>query len=245
LIDFIRAVRRSGSPAVRIRAVRRSGGPAVCIVVLLLTARPPDRLTAQGLLEQFSYDNLRLSAVQLDIGPLGGNNIKGTTTGGVRLDYGFIAPKIRVLLGLSYFEAQFSADAQRRFKERLDSLVQDPTNDFTINLGRITLSDVAGDLDLQYVLPQGRAVTVYLGVGVGVHLRNGSGTAINGTFVEDALDEITAGLNGTLGAEVGSRRWRFTIEGRGMVSSGLSTLSVRTGVAYRWAGTGEGAKRSR
>jgi hypothetical protein len=206
------------------------------MAVALLSISPTVRLSAQGLLEQFSYDNLRPTAIQLDIGPLGGNNITGTTTGGVRLDYGFIAPKVRVLLGLSYFRASFSADAQQRFERRLDSLVDDPTGDFTINLGRMTLSDVAGDLDLQYVMPRGRAVTVYLGVGVGVHLRNGSGAAINDTFVEDALDEVTAGLNGTLGAEVGSRRWRFAVEGRGMVSSGLSTLSVRTGVAYRWAG---------
>ena len=34
-----------------------------------------------------------------------GNNIRGTLTGGVRFDYGFVAPKLRVLLGLSYFHA--------------------------------------------------------------------------------------------------------------------------------------------
>jgi len=95
---------------------------------------------------------------------------------------------------------------------------------------------VTGDVDLQYVMPQGHAVTTYIGLGVGVHLRNGSGTAINGTFVEDALDQITAGLNGTLGAEFGAKRWRVTVDARGVLSSGLSTVSLRTGVMYRWGG---------
>jgi hypothetical protein len=193
-------------------------------------------LRAQNLLEQFSYENLRPSALQLDLGPLGGTNIRGTLTGGARLDYGFIAPHVRLLLGLSYFKAEFSAAARARFEQRLKSVVTDPTGDATITLGRITWSDVTGDVDLQYVLPQSRAVTAYLGVGLGAHVRHGSGSAINGTFVQDALNEITAGLNGTLGAEIGARRWRITLDARGVLSSGLSTVSVRTGVMYHWAG---------
>lgn len=198
-------------------------------------ARP---LAAQALLEQFSYENLRPSAFQVDLGPLGGNNVRGTLTGGVRLDYGQIAPHVRVLLGLSYFKAEFSNAAIARFAERLKGAVIDPTRDDTIKLGRITWSDVTGDIDLQYVLPQGHAVTAYLGIGLGAHVRHGDGTAINGTFVQDALNEITAGLNGTLGAEIGAGRWRFTLDGRGVLSSGLSTVSLRSGVMYRWGGRG-------
>ena len=217
-------------------AVRRSGGPAVGLVALLLSASPPVRLSAQGFLSKFSYDNLKPSALQLDLGPVGGNNIRGTLTGGLRLDYGFIAPHVRVLLGVSYYRADFSSAARARFEQRLDSIVNPGTND-TINLGRIRWSDLTGDVDLQYVLPQGHAVTTYLGVGLGAHIRHGSGPAINGTFVQDALNSITAGLNGTIGVEVGAKRWRFTLEGRGVLSSGVSTVSLRSGLMYRWAGT--------
>src|SRR5437867_5089437 len=70
---------------------RRVGGwavsEAVC-VALLLSAYPANRLTAQGVLSQFSYENLKPSAVQFDVGPLAGNNIRGALTGGLRLDYG-------------------------------------------------------------------------------------------------------------------------------------------------------------
>jgi hypothetical protein len=215
----------------------------VACAILLLAVYPSSRLTAQGVLEQFSYDNLKPSALQLDLGPLGGSNIRGALVGGLRLDYGLIAPHVRVLLGLSYYKADFSSEARARFEQRLRSVVIDPTGDDTINLGRITWSDVTGDVDLQYVLPQSHTVTAYLGLGIGAHLRHGSGAAINGTFVQDALNEITAGLNGTIGTEIGAGRWRVTLEGRGVLSSGVSTASLRTGVAYRWGARKRGSGR--
>ncbi len=144
-----------------------------------------------------------------------------------------------MLLGLSYYKADFSSEARARFEQRLKGVVIDPAGDDTIRLGRITWSDVTGDVDLQYVLPQGHAVTAYLGVGLGAHIRHGSGPAINGTFVQDALNSVTAGLNGTIGAEVGAKRWRFTIDARGVLSSGVSTVSLCSGVMYRWGGMGD------
>src|SRR5438876_4995318 len=225
------------------KAVRRSGGRAVCLVAILLTVGRPDRLSAQGFLSQFSYDNLKPSALQLDVRPLGGSNIRGTLTGGLRLDYGLIAPHVRVLLGVSYYKADFSSSARARFEQRLKSVVIDPSGDDTISLGRITWSDVTGDVDLQYVLPQSHTVTAYMGIGIGAHVRHGSGAAINGTFVQDALNEITAGLNGTIGTEIGAGQWRLSLEGRGVLSSGVSTASLRTGAVYRWGAKRRGSGR--
>ncbi len=80
-------------------------------------------------------------------------------------------------------------------------------------------------------------MTAYLGVGLSVHLMNGSGAAINGTFVEDALDGVSAGLNGTLGFEIAtSPTWRFTVEARGVLATQLSTGSLRLGLMYRLPG---------
>lgn len=206
------------------------------LALLLLAVGPSGRLAAQGVLNQFSYDNLRFSGIQLDVGVLGASELTGATVSGLRVDYGRIAPKVRLLLGLSYFHSHFDQQAIQRFERRLDSDVNPGTPD-NINLGRISLSDVVGDIDFQFVFPQGHGVTAYLGTGVSIHLRNGSGTAINGTFMEDALDVITAGLNGTMGFEFNlSRAWRFTVDGRGMLSSGLKTVSLRTGIMYRFRG---------
>lgn len=200
---------------------------------MFLTAEPPNRLTAQGVLNQFSYENLRLSGLQLDLGVLGASELTGATVGGVRVDYGRIAPRVRLLLGLSYFRSHFDQQSLRRFEQRLDSIVNPGAND-NINVGRISLGDLIGDIDFQFVFPQGHGINAYLGAGVSIHARNGSGAAINGTFVEDALDVITAGVNGTMGFEFNlSPAWRFTIDGRGMLSSGLQTASLRTGIMYR------------
>jgi len=209
------------------------------VLVMLLAVRPSGRLAAQGVLNQFSYDNLRFSGIQLDAGVLGASDLTGATVGGLRVDYGRIAPRVRLLLGLSYFHSQFDQQARDRFERRLDSIVNPSTHD-SINLGRISLSDLIGDVDFQFVFPQAHGVTAYIGTGISMHVRNGGGAAINGTFVEDALDVITAGLNGTMGFEFNlSHAWRFTLDGRGVLSSGLKTVSLRTGIMYRFRGSRE------
>jgi len=215
------------------------------LALVLLAAGPSGRLAAQGVLNQFSYDNLRLSGIQLDAGLLGASDLTGATVGGLRVDYGRIAPKVRLLLGLSYFQSRFDQQAINRFERRLDSIVNPSTPD-SINLGRISLSDLVGDIDFQFVFPQGHGVTAYLGTGISIHARNGSGAAINGTFMEDALDVITAGLNGTMGFEFNlSHAWRFTVDGRGVLSSGLRSVSLRTGIMYRLRGGREQGAGSR
>ena len=230
------------------RAVGRLSGWAVRtagLLALLLTAEPPNRLTAQGVLNQFSYENLRFSGIQLDVGLIGASDLTGATVGGLRVDYGRIAPKVRLLLGLSYFRSRFDQQAINRLERRLDSIVNPSTPD-SIDLGRISLSDLIGDIDFQFVFPQGHGITAYLGTGVSIHVRNGSGAAINGTFVEDALDVITAGLNGTMGFEFNlSPAWRFTVDGRGVLSSGLRSVSLRTGIMYRLRGGREQGAGSR
>lgn len=210
------------------------------VLAVLLTVHPLNRLTAQGVLNQFSYDNLRLSGIQADIGILGASELTGTIVGGLRVDYGRIAPHVRLLLGISYFRSEFDQQARTRFEQRLKSLVIDPSGDDTIRVGRIFWSDLTGDVDFQFVFPEGQKATAYLGAGVGIHVRNGSGRAINGTFVEDALDVISAGLNGTVGIEFHlSPTWRFTVDGRGTLSSGLNTGSLRCGLMYRFRTKGE------
>lgn len=214
-------------------------------LVLVLSNIPTVQLSAQGVLNQFSYENLRLSGIQLDVGVLGASELTGATVGGIRVDYGRIAPRVRLLLGLSYFRSHFDQQSLRRFEQRLDSIVNPGTND-NINVGRISLGDLIGDIDFQYVFPQGHGISAYIGAGVSIQARDGSGAAINGTFVEDALDVITAGVNGTIAFEFNlAQAWRFTIDGRGMLSSGLRTASLRTGIMYRLKGSREPGAGSR
>src|SRR6266571_8209573 len=89
-------------------------GTTVSLIVSLLSLIPSFHLSAQGVLNQFSYENLRFSGIQLDAGLVGASELVGTTVGGLRVDYGRIAPHVRLLLGLSYFHSQFDQAYVRR-----------------------------------------------------------------------------------------------------------------------------------
>lgn len=198
----------------------------------------PGTASGQGLLEQFSYEGLRLSGIGFEIGPQGSDRLVTRLSGAVRVDYGFIAPNVRVLLGASYFKAAFEPEEIASFETRLRRVVNDPTGDFTVEVGEITWTALSADLDLQYLFRAGR-VTSYLGLGLGAQVRDGDGEAIEGTFVEDALDTIQAGINLSLGGAVGLfPQVQLTLELRGVLTSELRTASGRGGLMFRFGGPG-------
>jgi hypothetical protein len=212
-----------------------TGSTSRRIACLAALAVAPATLRAQAVLEQFSYDALRPTGLQVDAGVLISGDLENTIVAGVRLDGGRLAPRFRVLVGLSYFRSDFDASATARFEQRLRDIVIDPSGDDTISVGRVTWADVVADLDVQYALTESAAGAVFVGGGISVHFRNGSGPAIAGTFVEDALDEIGAGLNAMIGGELRlAGPWRATAEARGVVASGLSSASLRVGAMYRF-----------
>ena len=207
------------------------------LCLCLLAVYPSSRLASQSVLDQFSYDNLQPTGLRFELGALGATRLRGALVGGFRFDAGNIAPRIRVLLGLSYFRANFDQQSLIEFATKVRALVHDPDSNFTVNVGQIRWSDLVGDLDLQYAFPQSQTLTTFLGAGVGVHLRHGSGTAINGTFIQDALDGLFPGANVTAGAEVRvAPQLAVSIEGRGVVSDGLSSISLTAGIMWRFRG---------
>lgn len=205
------------------------------IVLALLLAPTP--LGAQGFLEQFSYEGLRFAGIGFDLGMVASDRLTSEPTGSLWVDYGFIAPNVRVALRGSYFRGRFSQSELDRFETRLRELVTDPTGDFTIDVGDVTWTDIGGTLDLQYLFNPGDRVRPYLGLGLGVHLRDGDGPAIRETFVEDALDTITAGAIGSMGLEVAlTRGLLLTADVRGELTSELRTMSARGGLLLLFPG---------
>ena len=195
--------------------------------LLLLIA--PSPLLGQGFLEEFSYEGLRLSGVGVDAGVVFSNSLTTEVVGGVRIDFGTFSPKVRVVFGGLYFKGQFKEDRIREFEQRLEDLVGE-----SVDIGTITLSNIELYLDLQYLLPRLGRFQSYLGLGFGAHIRNGNGEAIEGTFVEDALSTVAAGLSGSVGFDVAIvPRLSFTAEARGGLTSELRTLSARGGFMYR------------
>ena len=191
------------------------------------------RLVAQRPLEGFSYDNLHLMAGWLEAGIVTSSRLDGTPAIGLRLDLGEFAPRVRLLAGGSYFSSDFRAKDIRTFERKLASVVNDPDNNFTIDLGDVRWSDLELDLDLQYLLTRGRSWTPYFGIGAGVHIRNGSGKAIDGTFVEDALDMVGAGLGVTVGMDAFlGRSLLLNLGGRAVLSGDLNTIGIFVGLGF-------------
>ncbi len=207
-------------------------GPIFAACLLVGFTAP---LSAQQFFEQFSYEGLKLSGIGFEFGVIAPNRLTEEPTGAVRVDYGFIAPNVRLLFSLSYFKGDFNEENIAQFEAQLRSVVNDPTGDFTIDVGTISLADLELGLDLQYVFPYTNRVVPYLGFGLGVHYRNGSGAAIDGTFVDDALDTVAAAGNFSAGIHVGLIHPVYlTFDFRAGLSSELRTVAGRGGLMFRF-----------
>lgn len=216
--------------------------PSLAALVCGALALTSPVLAAQGLLSKFSYDQLQISGFELDVGSVATHDLRGAMIGDLRLDAGYLAPHVRVLLGASYTRSRFTDRAVARLNRQLLKLVNDPDTNSTIDVGRVHLSDFIADLDLQYVFNDGQPVSAVLGLGGGVHVRQGSGRAINGTFLQDALSGVAPALNVTAGMSVAlTPAWRLAGELRATLLSDYSQFSARVGFMYRLpAGRGRG-----
>lgn len=202
--------------------------------ILLLTIALPSPLVGQGVLDQFSYEGLGFTGIGIEFGSVSSDRVTTELIGGARVDYGWIAPKVRLMFGATYFKGELDADEVARFENQLRAVVIDPTGDFRVDVGTISWSNFAADLDLQYVLADGSTFAPYAGLGLSVHVRNGSGQSINDTFVEDALDTIAAGLNFSAGTEAKlTSSLNLYADLQLSLTSELNMASLKGGIMYR------------
>jgi hypothetical protein len=74
-------------------------------------------------------------------------------------------------------------------------------------------------------------VLTFLGLGVAAHFQNGSGEAVDDTFVEDLIDSTLAGANLHAGIEVPlSRRFRAYGDARYELAGDVRFFGVRAGL---------------
>ena len=128
-----------------------NAGIRLVIATLLL----PQAAWAQSFLEQFSYEGLRFSGIGAEVGGVVSDRLTSEVTGAVRVDYGRIAPRVRVLLGASYLKGNFKEGEIREFEQKLCDLVL-PGAPCDLDIGGITWSDIQLDLDLQYIAESGQ-----------------------------------------------------------------------------------------
>lgn len=203
-----------------------------CLVAVACVALARPAGTAGQELADLDYENLAFRGFGFDWGYMWPNSVERTGTFGLRLDFGYAGPGLRVVPGIGYWSAPLDAERVARLENRLATLVSGETGGPApvIDLGRIDRTDVSIGVDGHIVWSVPFDVLTYGGLGVAAHILNGDGPAINNTLLEDLLDEITAGLNLHVGVEYPvTDRFRLYTMARYEVIPDIQYFQVRFG----------------
>ena len=186
---------------------------------LVLGAAP----AAGQTLADYDYEHLTFRGVGLAGGYLWSDRVEDTEQYSLRIDLGYLGPGIRIVPSIGYWSSRIE-------QAEIDSLAARlgiPAS----GLGPIEWSDLSLAVDAHLVWSAPLGLLPFVGVGAELHALNGQGQAVDDTFVEDLLDDITVGVNGIVGVELEPvDRLRVFVEGRYTVMSSLRYGGVRAGV---------------
>ena len=164
---------------------------------------PPDTTVDCGsLFERLNLDRLRLGALGAYVGAVKPAQARTTTLYSLSADYGEVSPKLHLVFTATYWGSRFSNEAIGRFERQLREQIVDSTGDYELDVGRVTISDIALGADFRWFPRPNATLRPYVGGGFAAHVINAEGRIISGTFVERALDNITAGVAGLAGADL-------------------------------------------
>ena len=206
----------------------------------------PARVSSQELAD-YDYANLSFRGVMAEGGYIFANNVENTEIFALRFDLGFLGPGFRIVPGVAFWTSRMAQEEVDDFEVRLGELNAaqggtPPPGGF--ELGRIDRDDVVLSLDGHYMWSVPLDFFFWTGVGVSAHFLNGSGPAVDGTFVEDLLDSVAAGFNvhGGLDYPV-TDRFRLYGGSKLEVLGDLRYVELRFGLSYIWGELVQGEAR--
>jgi hypothetical protein len=202
---------------------------------MLLVAAPARAQDEGSLFERLNLDKLRFTGLGLAVGAVKPTQIAATEAYTVQADYGEIVPRWRVVFTATYWGSHYTPATVAEFRDTLKHVIRDSTGDYVIDIGEIKVSDIAVGTDARWspVRADAARLRPFVALGVAAHVINAEGKAIRGTFVERALDNITAGFAAGVGADaVIFRHLRVGMQARYDLLSGARFGSVRVGATY-------------
>jgi hypothetical protein len=202
-------------------------------ILLLLAAAPPLQAQDSTLVQRLGLDRLQFVSLGAAVGRIRPSQVSPTQLYAITADYGEVARNWRLVFDVSYWESQLNASAVTRFLDSLRTNIVDPTNDYAILSSDIPIYDVTFGGGVRWQTTKAVALRPYGGVGAAAHVINAEGRLIKGTFVERALDNISAGFFGNAG--VLFRPWGrviFDAQARVDLLSGFRSIQVRGGGQY-------------
>jgi len=199
------------------------------LAIVALIAPAPAR--AQELAD-LDYEHLSFRGFGFDGGYLWPTRVDPTYSLALRIDMGYAGPGLRIVPNVMYWSSSLVSSEVTELEDRISQLIEEQTGmpPSVLNLGTIDWRDIAIGVDAHIVWDSLFDLLTYGGLGVAAHILDGDGGAINGTFVEDALDSVTAGLNLHFGVEYPvSPRFRVYSVAKYEVMSDLQYFHVRAG----------------
>lgn len=190
----------------------------------------------------YDYRNLSFRGAGAEVGWIVPAGTQNTVLVGARADLGWLGPAVRIVPRMSFWASELDRGEVRRLAEQLETVCDRQTDCPAFDLGEIRVSDLAIGLDGHYVWETALGIDTYAGVGGALHLLNGSGEAIDDTFVEDLLDAIAPGVDLVVGAELPMGPMRIFGEARGVLTSDARYVGVSVGGMIDF---GVGARRPR
>ncbi|RMH15465.1 MAG: hypothetical protein D6701_10025 [Gemmatimonadetes bacterium] len=220
----------------------RSWGAVLAAGLLLVTAAPG---SAQELAD-FDYENLTFRGISVEGGWVHPSDIESTGYVAARFDLGFLGPGFRIVPRITYWSSQLEAAEVARLANRLAAVLEEqgplPGG---LDLGVIDRSDFVVTVDGQFVWSLPGGVLSALGAGVSAHFLNGSGEAVSGTFVEDLLDSVQAGLDVHGGLEYPLRdRLRLYGDVRYDLTDDIRSFQFGFGLSVLWGALAPGETRA-
>ncbi|HSG06790.1 MAG TPA: hypothetical protein VLA36_00430 [Longimicrobiales bacterium] len=199
-------------------------------------------------LADFDYENLSFRGFGAEWGYIWPDRIEPTQSFGVRMDLGYLGPGLRIVPSIHYWSSTFKASEVRELEDRVRSLIVSQTDEPapSVDLGIVDWSDLVLAVDAQVVWNVPYDVLTFAGLGAGAHMLNGAGPAIDGTFIEDLLDSVSAGFNVHAGVEVPVvRQFRLNGQLRYEVLGDLRYAQLRFGGQFMIGSPAPGEERGR
>jgi len=186
------------------RRLRMQGGPGVLhrvgyLVVGLGLFLSTGQAGAQTSLADYDYEHLSFRGFSFEGGYIWPTTADPTYTIGARVDLGYLGPGLRLVPGVAYWSSTMKDSEVRELERNVDGLVEgqlDPGTPYDgVDLGTIDWSDFILSMDGHFVWSVPLNLLTFAGGGMSLHIMDGDGEAIAGTFVEDLLDSVKPGFN--------------------------------------------------
>jgi hypothetical protein len=204
----------------------------VVAAALVSFAAPLRAQEGPGLFERLNLDKLKLTAFGASMGPVAPTNIVPTVSVSLHADYGEISPRWRVVFSATYWGSRYRDEVVDRLESKLREQIVDTTRTAQFALGGISVSDIAVGGDLRWT-PRTGAIRPYIGGGAQAHVINAEAKAIQGTLIENALDNIALGFGAVTGVDVTfARHLGIGLQGRYDLTSGVRYGSLRAVGTY-------------